>query len=126
MISSLTVDQALLVKAACATNEECRAAWQQWRSLGSDLPTDKSTARIYPMLYSNLSRNGVQDPLIERLRPLYQASRARNQVLFGVIAEILEQFNASAIPLLLWKGSAMIKSHYADQGARSTSDLDVM
>ena len=59
-----TPEQELLLRAALLQGEASLKAWQEWKSTLDFDHIDPGSQRLVPLLYHNLQRQGVQDPLM--------------------------------------------------------------
>ncbi len=61
-----TREQELLLEAALLDGEHAINAWQQWKSI-VDLEDhhDGGTYCLFPLLYKNLQRYGIEDPFMD-------------------------------------------------------------
>jgi Uncharacterised nucleotidyltransferase len=117
----------LLLKAALSDGDEARGAWQKAsRRIASISQLKGSTYRLLPLLYRNLSGQGVDDPELERLKGVYRHSWYANHMLFheaGVLLSLLEQAD---IDTMVLKGGALARLYYSAPGTRPMGDVDVL
>lgn len=120
--------QRLLLAAALLHGDSMTAAWTEWRSLvdfDGDL-LEPATMRLLPLVYHNLAANGVQDPILGRLRGIHRRAWVNNQLQFAACARLLRIFHAAGIKTLVLKGAAVVTQFYPDHGARPMGDVDVL
>lgn len=118
--------QELLLQAALLKGNAAIGAWED---LKRDLDIDRiamPSAGILPLLYVNLSENGVVDLLMDDLKKRYTITWYSNQVAFRKAAGILARFQDASIETILLKGAAMTLDYYEDHGARPMGDIDVL
>lgn len=118
--------QTLLLRACLEQGENTVSAWKEWRQLADIDHLDQGSFRLLPLLYHNLQQNGVDDPLMPRLKGIYRKSWYKNQMLFHAAAKVLQTFQAADIPTVLLKGVALSHAYYKDHGLRPMSDFDVL
>ena len=121
-----TESQQLLLRAAlldAPAAAEALAAWKKSVRLDS---LDSASWKLIPLLYANLKRLGIDDPLMLQARDLRLQSWSSNQRLFFKTAEFLEGLRQAGIPALVLKGVAMANLYYPDTGARPMADLDLL
>jgi len=77
--------QSSLLRASLSDGPEALQAWQDWRA-ATDIDTlDQESYRLLPLLYDNLRRLGVDDPVLVRYRSVYKHMWYRNQLTFRAI-----------------------------------------
>ena len=118
--------QELLLDAALARGDRALAAWRAWAAEGRLDRTDRVSRRLLPFVYGNLSAQGLDDPLLGRLREFYLATWKRAQDLLRALERALRVLNAAGIETLLLKGAALAPFYYDDEGVRWLGDLDVL
>ena len=121
-----TRDQELLLRAALLSREPALESWNEWkRSVNIDV-IDYGSHRIVPLLYRNLQRHGVKDPLMERLKGVYRYYLYKNEILMHRVGALLAAFEAAGITTLVLKGAALIQLYYRESGLRPMLDADVL
>jgi hypothetical protein len=81
--------------------------------------------RLLPLLYQNLTGQGVDDPLVHQLKPFYRASWFKNKLLLRTALEPMAAIKEAGIPAMVLKGAALIAQYYMDAGVRPMGDVDV-
>ena len=81
---------------------------------------------MLPLLYANLRRHGVDDPLVEKLKGVYRLAWYKNNLLAHRIADLLHELSEAGIETLILKGAALVSLYYEDPGLRPMADIDVM
>lgn len=115
--------QTLLLRAGLLPAPAALEAWQRIAP-GLDVGTlDPGSARLLPLVWSNLRRHGIDvDPLAER----YRSARKAGERLLDQLGELLPPLHDQGIPTILLKGAAIVVSAYPDVGMRPMSDIDVL
>jgi len=121
-----TRQQETLLRAALAHGAEAHRAWNEWKSALAGDNLDLASRRMLPLLYRNLTAQGIEDPLIEKLKDAYLRNWSRNQLVFRHMAGILRGFHDAGLKTLLLKGAPLVLLYYRDYGARAMADLDVL
>jgi len=122
-----TPPQELLLRAAVMDGPAAVAAWQAWsRTVNIETDLDHGSFRLLSLVYVNLQRLRVDDPLMGRLKGIYRQAWSRNQTLFHDLAPVVERLRAAGIRTLLLKGAPLSLLHYRNNGARPMSDLDLL
>lgn len=88
-----TPEQKLLLRACLLEGKETTEAWSEWRSRVDIQVLDRGSLRLLPLLYWNLKRHGVNDPLIDRFKGIYRFSWYKNQMLFQAMEALLASFH---------------------------------
>ena len=117
----------LLLKAALSDGDEARGAWQDAsRRIGSISRLDGATYRLLPLLYRNLSKQGVDDPVLDRLKGVYRHSWYANHLLFHEVGALLGSLEEADIDTMVLKGGAVSRLYYEAPGTRPMGDIDVV
>jgi hypothetical protein len=120
-----TQEQALLLTAALEQGPKSLRAWDAW-SAGVDFDgLDAASQRLIPLLYRNLKDQGIEGPLMQRMKGIYRRTWWHNQLLFRRLAEVLAKFEEAEIPSMILKGSPLSLTVYEDMGLRPMNDLDI-
>lgn len=119
-------EQRLLLRAALLDGEEAVAAFQLWHH-GIDLEAEfgRSAMRLLPLVYANLLRLGVNDPLLGRLKGVYRLTWCENQRLFHKMQPVLAYLRRGGVDLLLLKGAPLVVSYYRSPALRPMTDVDL-
>ncbi len=102
------------------------AAWERWKGKVDIERLDIGTYRLLPLLYLNLSRHGMQDPLMTRLKGAHRFTWVKNHRLQLAAAAIAQALSDGGVPLLFFKGLPLVVDCYADFGSRQMQDVDVL
>ena len=121
-----TAPQRLLLQAALLDGDAARSAWAEWRHTTDLASADPASRRIFPLLYHNLHRLGVEDPVVPALKENFARTYFRNRLLFARAADVLRALHAADIPTMVLKGSALVPLYYRDHGLRPMDDVDVL
>jgi hypothetical protein len=93
-----------------------------------ELPGAAEAHGLAPLVEAHLAAAGVAMPVAvrQRLFGLAGLHREANAVRVGVLAEILDAFDAARIPVLVLKGAALGHILYASPRLRPLSDVDLL
>jgi len=116
----------LLLKAALTKGKSCYESWQQLKTSIDIDSLDQTSRRIIPLLYQNLSREGIVDPVMEKFKGIYRYTWYSNRLLFYSLTPILQTLHENHIDILLLKGAALILVYYKDYGLRPMHDFDIL
>ncbi len=78
-----TQNQLWLLRAALLDKPQAQQAWDTWRSsVDLEQGFGRSSFRLFPLLYSQLSRWGLDDPIMSKLKAVYLKAWSENHQLF--------------------------------------------
>lgn len=119
-------EQELLLRAALFPGPEGIVAWQKWKSNVDIGEIDPGSYQLLPLLYRTLRNQGIEDPLMGRLKGVYRRTWYENQFLFHRVVPLLRTFHLKGIQTMLLKGSALVVTHYRDYSLRPMDDFDLL
>ena len=115
----------LLLKAALSDGDEARVAWREAsRRIGSITQLKEETYRLLPLLYRNLSEQGVDGPGLEQLKGVYRHSWYANHMLFHEAGVVLGSLEQAGVDTMVLKGGCRVAAllrrarHPPDGGRR--------
>ena len=118
--------QSSLLRASLADGSEAVDAWRAWRE-GSDVETlDLESHHLLPLLYSNLRRLGVDDPVLVRYGSVYKHTWYKNRLTFHTLASVLRVLHEAEIETLVLKGVVLVLRYYPHVGVRPMNAFDVL
>jgi Uncharacterised nucleotidyltransferase len=120
-----TEQQALILRAALSPPEPAMTAWLSLRGRLDLDSIDLASQRLLPLLERNLTRLGIEDPVLVRCKGIHRYHWSRNQVLFHRGGALLAALAAAGVETLLLKGAALVTRYYGDPGLRPMNDFDV-
>jgi hypothetical protein len=121
-----TRDQELMLRAALLQGQLALESWNEWRRNVKIDVVDYGSHRMIPQLYRNLQRNGVKDPLMDRLKGVYRYYLYKNEILMHRIGTVLAALEDAGIKTMVLKGAALIQLYYRESGLRPMLDADVL
>ena len=121
-----TWEQELLLKAALLKNEAVHKAWRDLKPFMEGMLHDKDVESLFPLLYRNLSSQGIRDPFLEKLKHHSMLAWSLNQRIFQCLRLTLPLLHEANIQTVLLKGAALIPLYYQDYRARRMGDFDVL
>ncbi len=123
----LAPQQAALARAALLSGEDALSAWREWRSrVNPELHLDNGSFSLIPLLYHNLTRLGVRDPMLDRFKGVVRRTWFQNQRLFHECAPVLKALETGGVPTMVLKGAPLAVLYYRNLGLRPMADLDVL
>lgn len=121
-----TPEQELLLRAALFRGKPSVDACAEWeRTVGFD-HLDEGSYRMLPLLGRSLQTQGLDHPMIGRLKGIHRRAWYENQLLFRDMESVLQRFHAAGIQCMLLKGAALVLQYYHDAGLRPMRDCDVL
>lgn len=122
-----TTEQRLLLEAALWPGERGIAAFRAWRArIEPEQQFGWNLVRLLPLVYDNLHRQGLRDPLMARLKGVYRRAWCENNRLFHATAPVVAQLAAKGCEVLLLKGAPLVLGYYRNHAVRPMADLDVV
>jgi hypothetical protein len=122
-----TPNQELLLKAALFSGKDALDAWRKWHDkINWEEHLDQGSFRLLPLLYTNLHKHGVDDPVMGKLKGIYRNAWSKNQTLFHEMAKVVEYLQHAGIKTMLLKGASLSLLYYKNNGARPMADIDVL
>lgn len=116
----------MLLRAALLHGSDALDAWDWWKTQADFDRLDQGSHRLLPKLYHNLQAQGLDDPLMGKLKGIYRNTWYKNQLLFHHAANVLSSLNRASIETMILKGAALVSLYYHDQGLRHMDDFDVL
>src|SRR5687767_170472 len=96
--------QELLLRAALLAPPVAVDAWRRIEADNKGHALDAGSARLLPLVWSNLHRDGIQ---IDGLGARYQATAAANETLLSDLQMVLRELGGAGIPTIVLKGAAL-------------------
>jgi hypothetical protein len=119
-------EQRLLLEAALLKDDRAIAAFQSWRhSVQLDAEFSRGSYRLLPLVYENMRRLGVDDPLMGRLKGVYKRIWYETHQLFHRAKPVVQGLAAAGIDVMLCKGAPLALSYYRHLAERPMSDIDL-
>ncbi len=116
----------LLTAALCdgARSVEAFRAWQARVDLMREFHPE--VTRLLPLVYANMQRQAVDDPVMARLKGAYRRSWYDTNRLFHAARPAIEALVSAGINLLLLKGAPLAIDYYGNAALRPMGDVDLM
>jgi len=123
-----TLEQHHLLRAALLHDAQLvRESFEQWKASVHIDVADRGSARVFPLLYRNLTRLGIDDPLLPRLKGVFRQVWFRNQLILEHGLRALRALQEEAIPVIVLKGASLIATGVYDEPAlRPMEDFDLL
>jgi hypothetical protein len=115
-----------MLRAALLEGELALESWNEWERNVNIEVIDYGSHRMIPLLYRNLQRHEVKDPLMERLKGVYRYYLYKNEILLHRTGILLAAFEDAGISTMVLKGAALIPLYYRESGLRPMLDADVL
>lgn len=122
-----TLEQHHLLRASLLTDAaRVRESFGVWKSRVDLDRIEHGSIRLIPLLYRNLKRCGIEDPMMPRLKGVYRQVWFRNQLILEHGVRALRAFAAEGISAIVLKGAALVATVYDDPALRPMEDFDVL
>ncbi len=122
-----TLDQHHLLRASLLQDPAAvRESLDRWKSLVPFDAVEQGSMRLLPLLYRNLKRLGIDDPLLPRLRSVYRQVWFRNQLILEHGRRAMQALSAAGVPAVVLKGAALVETVYEEPALRPMEDYDVL
>ncbi|MDD5125258.1 nucleotidyltransferase family protein [Methylovulum sp.] len=119
-------EQHVLLQAALLDGKQALDAFAQWRAkVDWEDELGYPTLRLLPLVYHNLLRLQLDDPLMGRLKGVYRRFWCENQTLFFLIAAFIKHLQENGVDVLLLKGAPLVLGYYKNHALRPMSDIDL-
>ena len=125
-VQRISPSNLLLLKAALLDGDAAIAAYRAWRPT-LDLETiSYGQQRLLPLLQSNLTRFGIEDPLADRFRGIRRYFWFRNLKAMAFARRVFAALDQIGVPFIVLKGAALIACYLADRSLRPMDDIDIL
>ena len=116
-----------LIQAACAGDpDQVLFYWDRWRTSVRDFEAiDVACARLLPRLFPVIRTCRPEDPDLPFIEETHRLTWFSNQRLLGGLSEFLDLAALEEIPVMLFKGAAVLTSCYPNEGSCFMADVDV-
>jgi hypothetical protein len=114
--------RALLAEDAAAADGHFRL-WLAKADLDAGL--DEGSFALLPMLWANLSRLGIEDPLMPRMKGIVRNSWVRSARRAAAAGELLEALAGADVRTMVIKGLPLSLAYYDSPSLRPMIDFDV-
>ncbi len=121
-----TIHQELLLKACLLDGPDAIAAWETWRVDVDVDRLDSGSRKLLPLLYHNLRKQHVEDPLMQKLKTTFLATWYENQLLIRSAVSLISLLHKSGVPTMALKGAALSALYYEHIGLRPMADMDLL
>jgi hypothetical protein len=116
----------LLLRAALTPGDEGVRAWRELRPRFEIDGLPSEPMRLLPLVWRNLVRAGVDDPLLPRMKGMYRQTWFHNQVLLRETLPAIRELQVAGIQATVLKGAALIAEGHYEMGSRAIADLDLL
>ena len=110
--------QELLLRASLLQSYEAKKAWGDWKSAVDFDRLDTESNRLLSLLYTNLLRLEIKDPLMRRLKGIYRYNWYKNQLLLSKLSNLLHSFNRAGIQTMITREVALSTLYCRHYGSR--------
>src|SRR5262245_6778281 len=125
-VQQISSSNLLLLKAALLDQGAAIAAYKAWRPT-LDLETiSYGQQRLLPLLQHNLTRFGIEDPLLEKFRGIRRYFWVRNLKAMTFAQRVFAALDQSGVPFIVLKGAALVACYLDDRSLRPMDDIDIL
>ena len=125
-VQQISPPHLLLLKAALLDGDAAMAAYRAWRPT-LDLDTiSYGQQRLLPLLQSNLTRLGIEDPLADRFRGIRRYFWVRNLKAMAFARQVFATLDQIGVPFIVLKGTALVACRFVDRSLRPMDDIDIL
>lgn len=137
-----TQEQTLLLKSCLSNDSNAIEFFEQWarttkinfdKAIASPLglpqvydQLDFGSQRLLSLLHYNLTQQGCDHQIIDKLKGYFKYIWLKNQVLQNELHQIANKFSSAEIEMIAFKGISLSKNYYPHFGTRPSIDLDVV
>ena len=122
-----SAEQHLLLDAALRDAAPSVAAFRAWRTgVNLDANFGYETMRLLPLVYENMQRQGLRDPIMGRLKGVYRRAWYETHRLFHMVQPAVAALVAGGVEVLLLKGAPLSLTYYRNHALRPMADVDIM
>jgi len=82
--------------------------------------------RLLPLLQRNLTRLGIDDPLMDRFRGIRRFFWVRNLKAVSLARDVFVALDRCGVPFIVLKGAAIIACYLDDRSLRPMDDIDIL
>jgi Uncharacterised nucleotidyltransferase len=126
LVTRITPEQRLLLRAVLLHGEPARHAFQEWRAAVVIDDVDGVSQRLLPLLARRLGDVGPDDPVRSLIRGIYRHAWVRSHRLWRDALPVFVAMRDRGIPVILLKGAALLHAYGNDWGARPMFDIDAL
>lgn len=121
-----TPEQEFLLDAILLSGDQAIESWRSWQRHGDIDNLDPASFQIMPLLYWSLARQGVDDPLMGKLKGIYRMAWSQNQWLTSRVLPALRALDQQGVLMMLLKGAALNALYGEEHGIRLIGDVDIL
>jgi aryl carrier-like protein len=119
-------EQRQILRAALHPGPDARDEAIAWLPRANIESMGFDSLRLMPQLYERLRIEGIDTPLLPRLKGLKKHAWSRNNLLFRTASEAIRALQQAGIDVMLIKGTALIIAYYHDYSLRPMNDADLL
>jgi hypothetical protein len=125
-VHQISPSNLLLLKAALLEEDAAIAAYRAWRPTLDLATISYGQQRLLPLLQSNLTRFGIEDPLFDRFRGIRRYFWVRNLKAMAFAKRAFASLDEMGVPFIVLKGAALVACYLADRSLRPMDDIDIL
>lgn len=121
-----TTSEELLLQAALLSDQLAIEAWKKWKEREEIDEVGAASQRLLPLVFQNLKKQGINDPLMDKMKGVYRYLFAENHASFHAYRPFFEELNRREIPFMFLNEAAVLLTVYSDFGLRGMQDIDLL
>lgn len=126
-MTGLSASDIALLRASLLDGPAAIAAFGEWRRLTDfEGHHEGGQFRMLPLLHANMSRLGIDDPVMARLKGVHRHAWAEGQRRRHSAAAAMALLAAAGLPAMVTKGLALAQDYYPDRALRPMADIDLL
>jgi hypothetical protein len=125
-VEQISPSNLLLLKATLLDEDDAITAYQAWRATLDFETISYDQQRLLPLLQRNLTRFGIEDPLLDRYRGIRRYFWVRNLKAMAFAKRVFAALDQSGLPFIVLKGAALIACYLSDRSLRPMDDIDIL
>ena len=124
---ALNSSDVALLQAGLLDGEPAKAAFRQWRALVDfEGAHDGGQYRMLPLVYANMARLGLSDPVMARLKGVHRHAWSQGQMRQHAAVGVFRMLQTLKIPVMVSKGMALAQVFYPNPALRPMQDVDIL
>lgn len=117
---------ALLLKAALASEEDAVEAWKRWTARFELDQANAVSRSLLPLVHENLTALGLDHRIFGKLAGIRRYTWTENQVRLKGLAAVLQSFQEEGVRSLVLLDAAIAQCFYPDLGLRRIPRVDLL
>jgi hypothetical protein len=126
LVERISPSNLLLLKTSLLDGDAAIAAYRAWRPSLDFETISPGQQRLIPLLQNNLTRLGIDDPLLDKFRGIRLYFWVQNLKAMAFAQRVFAELDQIGVPFVVLKGAALIACYLDDRSLRPMSDIDIL